>query len=247
MAITLDGPDLRRVLEVVEEAERPETLDSFRATTLSALASRVGFTRTTFFLTGPPAPLTEGTDGLQHGFRSVVMEQYVEQHRADPFRGAAAVSLLQRDGVVSLDQLRGSLDYRQRRYVEQFLEPNRIAAQLCLWLDTGLATHGVLCVLDDDADGLDPRDRVLLQTLRPHLGNLLAHHLRGAPNDFLDDVLSGREHEIARLVAEGRTNAEIARALEISENTVKKHVSRAMERVGVRNRTELALACRSRG
>ena len=246
MGITLDAPDLRRILEVVEDAERPETLDSFRATTLAALASRVGFPRTTFFLTGPPTPPTEGTDGRQHGFRPSVMDQYVEQHRADPFRGPVAVGLLQRDGVVSFDQLRGSLDDRQHDYVARFLAPNRIAAQLCLWLDTGLATHGILCVLDDDANGFDDRDRALLQTLRPHLGNLLAHHLRDAPDAGLGDVLSAREREIVLLVADGRKNGEIARQLQISENTVKKHVSRAMARVGVRNRTELALRCRAR-
>lgn len=240
MTTTLEAPDLRRVLDVVEDAERPETLDAFRATTLAALASRVGFARTTFFLTGPPAPPTEGTDGVQHGFRPIVMEQYVEQHRADPFRGSLAVTLLRRDGMVSFDQLRGSLAESERDYVDGFLTPNRIAAQLCLWLDTGLSTHGIVCVLHEDPDGFDVRSRALLHALRPHLGNLLAHHVRQAFGEPRVD-LSPREREVVRLVTDGLTNGEIARRLGISEDTVKKHVSRSMARLGVRNRTELAL------
>lgn len=57
--------------------------------------------------------------------------------------------------------------------------------------------------------------------------------------------LSPREREVLRLVAKGYTNAEIARALVISENTVKTHLRRMMEKLGVSNRAQLtALAVR---
>src|SRR5881409_3364242 len=41
-------------------------------------------------------------------------------------------------------------------------------------------------------------------------------------------ALSPREAEVTRLVASGRSNREIARALVIGEDTVKKHVSHAL-------------------
>jgi DNA-binding CsgD family transcriptional regulator len=53
-------------------------------------------------------------------------------------------------------------------------------------------------------------------------------------------ALTARQHEIAVLVSRGCTNQEIGDMLEISANAVKKHVSRALEVLGVSNRTELA-------
>jgi DNA-binding NarL/FixJ family response regulator len=49
-----------------------------------------------------------------------------------------------------------------------------------------------------------------------------------------------REREIARLVAQGRSNAEIAKALAIREATVKGHLWRLYRKIGVSNRTVAA-------
>ena len=52
--------------------------------------------------------------------------------------------------------------------------------------------------------------------------------------------LSDREFQIARSVARGRTNAEIAAELFISLSTVKTHITRIQDKLGIRNRVELA-------
>ncbi len=51
-------------------------------------------------------------------------------------------------------------------------------------------------------------------------------------------VLSGREGDVLRLVAAGRTNREIASELFLSPHTVKEHTSALYRKLGVRNRTE---------
>ncbi|NKY98410.1 response regulator [Nocardiopsis alborubida] len=50
-------------------------------------------------------------------------------------------------------------------------------------------------------------------------------------------VLSPREVEVLRLAAEGRTNAAIGRALHISATTVKTHLMRVYDKLGVSDRT----------
>ena len=50
-----------------------------------------------------------------------------------------------------------------------------------------------------------------------------------------------------RLVAAGATNREIAARLYLSEGTVKNHVSRILDRLGLRDRTQAAIYARDHG
>ena len=62
--------------------------------------------------------------------------------------------------------------------------------------------------------------------------------LRRGPSDAYG--LSPREHEVLTIVAEGRTDREIAARLFISERTVHVHVRRVLAKLGVASRTEAA-------
>ncbi|WIB61013.1 response regulator transcription factor [Curtobacterium sp. MCLR17_007] len=55
------------------------------------------------------------------------------------------------------------------------------------------------------------------------------------------DVLTDRERQVMRLVAAGLTNSEIAERLFVSPTTAKTHVSRAMIKLGARDRAQLVV------
>jgi DNA-binding CsgD family transcriptional regulator len=55
-----------------------------------------------------------------------------------------------------------------------------------------------------------------------------------------DEGLTAAERRVAALVAEGRTNREVAAALFLGERTVESHLTKVYEKLGVRSRTELA-------
>jgi len=54
--------------------------------------------------------------------------------------------------------------------------------------------------------------------------------------------LTARERDVLELVAQGRSNAEIADALTLERTTVKTHVQRILTKLGVRNRVEVVIA-----
>ena len=54
--------------------------------------------------------------------------------------------------------------------------------------------------------------------------------------------LSAREIEVLRLVADGRSNGEIGEALFISRKTAGVHVTHILDKLGVANRVEAAMA-----
>lgn len=79
----------------------------------------------------------------------------------------------------------------------------------------------------------------------PSVLQRLVTHATRAPQPTASDPLDGlsaREAEIARLVADGLTNAEIAGHLFLSLPTIKTHLARIFDKLGVTSRVQLALA-----
>lgn len=61
------------------------------------------------------------------------------------------------------------------------------------------------------------------------------------PRINLFEELTRREYEIALLVGEGKTNREISELLFITEGTVKNHLTKILDKLDLRDRTQLAI------
>ena len=102
----------------------------------------------------------------------------------------------------------------------------------------GVGSKALAEILRDVADGqsyVSPSlsARLLSDLLKP----------AGSKPDPLS-LLTGREADILKLVAEGLSNKEVAARLSLQEKTVKHHMTRVLAKLNVRNRTEAALVAR---
>ena len=61
------------------------------------------------------------------------------------------------------------------------------------------------------------------------------------------DILTERERDVALAVGRGLSNAEIGKALHLSVPTVKAHVSRVFDKLGVTNRVQIAIVVHDSG
>jgi len=90
----------------------------------------------------------------------------------------------------------------------------------------------------------------LLQTIRAvHAGQkrLSAEVAAEIAEHAADDVLTPREIDVLRLIAEGNANKEIAGKLSVTEETVKGHVKNILAKLGVNDRTHAVTIGLKRG
>ena len=100
-------------------------------------------------------------------------------------------------------------------------------------------THEVVAAVRAVAAG----DAVLSPVVTRQLLDQVARRLPAAvsqrPGDL--DLLTEREREVLRMLANGLSNAEIAAALVVSEATVKSHVSHVLGKLGLRDRVQAVI------
>ncbi|MBD2070024.1 response regulator transcription factor [Leptolyngbya sp. FACHB-671] len=78
------------------------------------------------------------------------------------------------------------------------------------------------------------------QYIPPEVGAKLAERLS-------HPQLSDREREVLQLMAQGKSNQDVADSLHIAENTVKYHVNNILSKLGVSDRTQAVLLALKRG
>ena len=84
-------------------------------------------------------------------------------------------------------------------------------------------------------------DALIAPSVTARLLTAFSNPRPGAPMAQPVEPLTSREEEVLLTVARGRTNAEIADELYISLSTVKTHLASLMNKLGARNRVEIAM------
>ncbi len=142
------------------------------------------------------------------------------------------------DGIAALRELRDRGSRARVLIVTSFTEQRTVVPAL----RAGAAGY---VYKDIDPDALAGAIRsvhaghVLLQ---PEVADaLLAREETGGTGPGRGTSLTDREREVLALIADGRSNREIARALVLSEKTVKTHVSNVLMKLDVADRTQAAL------
>jgi DNA-binding NarL/FixJ family response regulator len=157
-----------------------------------------------------------------------------ELERSSPDVVLLDLSMPGRDGISVLRALRDAGRTVRVLVLTSFSEPER-----------------VLEVVQAGADGYllkESRGEQILEGVRtvvaggapldPSVARYLLSDLCQHP---VTDVLTDREREVLELVRQGLPNKSVARRLQISERTVKAHVTHIFQRLGVSDRTQAAL------
>ena len=143
----------------------------------------------------------------------------------------AAAAAIARDAAAAADRIPAPLDATEARLLSgraHAAAGDRQAAKAALQTVAADAARGGAVHLRDDA----------ARELR-RLGTRLCSQSRRAAGDA---GLSLRERDIAGLVAEGRTNRQVAATLYLSEKTIANALTRIYAKLGVRSRAELTRA-----
>jgi DNA-binding NarL/FixJ family response regulator len=96
------------------------------------------------------------------------------------------------------------------------------------------------------ARGESPLEPAVAAKLVARFAQLADEPGRSRPQPLVTP-LTDRELDVVRLLADGRSNREIAAALFLAEGTVKNHVTGALAKLGARDRTQAALKARDLG
>ena len=204
-------------------------------------------------------------DRLDFSERDRIVLNLLQPHLSQAYRNATALTDMRRDLVLARKMVE-SLDHgvivRAQNGGIRFLT-TKARTQLQEYFPRGRHADELPSVLEawvrQQSSSLDLRDGIP-KPIRPFVlqrdGKKLVvrsvfeedqtilvleeEHTSGDPGSLESMGLTRREAEVSAWISEGKTNAEIAAILRIRPMTVKKHVERVLQKLGVENRTAAA-------
>ncbi|MGQ4598936.1 LuxR C-terminal-related transcriptional regulator [Nocardia sp. R6R-6] len=235
-----------RVFTVLEHCDGATAMHDFKERLVEVLQTTYQVRYASFF-TGSclraafsdQRAVISGDSPAQHMY-----EEYQERWQPyDVYSTPAAINQLVHRRVAVLSAL-SDLSVESHSYVKEFLMPGGLAGSAAILLPLGNGSVGLVGLFGPDPARFVSEDARGLEMLAQRLSSV-SRFLR--PSEQMDvlDGIHGRQREVALLVGQGLTNADVGMRLHLAEDTVKKYVSRVLAATGCRTRTELALSIRT--
>ena len=185
---------------------------------------------------------TKGSPIAHHGYENAYFERYEQgAGRDDPISFQTVVR--QGSRLAFLSQTLKTLDRSRLGGFMHFMSDCGFADAMTFILRDGdrpMIGVGVMKTHDDPP--MTEETAAVAQAIQSYLETNLIHH-PGIRRHYVDrqlDVkfgLSRREREVVGLIADGASNHDISVVLGISEATVKTHIQRSFDKLGVSSRT----------
>jgi len=139
--------------------------------------------------------------------------------------------------VVSIGDLLAPRTWHGTGLYAEYFRPVGLDHEITVKLSHPAGQTHVLLFDRGPGTDFDERDHLLLRLLRPHLDAAIRRLTGPAVPQ-----LTARERAVLDLVGQGLTNRAIARRLNVSAHTVRKHLENAFNRLGVHSRTAAVTA-----
>jgi DNA-binding CsgD family transcriptional regulator len=159
-----------------------------------------------------------------------------DPHYWELYRSAAACNYADRTGdIINVTKLSDFVSDRQWRASPMSIDYGfGRARSLMVYLPDEPGRRTRLYLWRGPGRDFDERDRLMLTLLRPHL---IAAYRAAERSRQPPAALTTRQLELLQYVAQGYTNTQIARRMQLSEGTVRTHLNHIYERLGVTSRT----------
>jgi len=233
MSRTSTAGDLQRVADVLDAADETAAVPGrLAAPVLRALAALVPcevVSYAEFDVDAATHYVLDDAAGGEVTYRSDVVDDddFDDFYRHYP--SSTFCSYPSRSGDERSVILRSDF-YSTREWKQTPMSADALYELMCPLPSIGSRSRRVIFFRNGSYDFTE-QDRFALALLRPHLTEMVG---RRSTAPALG--LTGRQQELMRLVADGRTNAEIATTLHLSPHTVRTHLTNIFERLGVSTR-----------
>lgn len=245
---SLRTADYERVFAVLERCEDIRTVPEFRTRIVTAVTEVFPVRVATCFVGTDRANQFSDPEATLAGAEAWESKRSVYQQRwarYDVFGTPEARRRLEAGRVTSLAELH-DLPTESAVYVREYLNVSGMRSASAMYLDLPGKASAIVGLFDSDRNALGRTDFDALRLLTRQLSVLTRGLAPVAAPDPLT-MLTERQREVAHLVADGASNAAIARRLTLTEDTVKKYVSRILAATGYTSRTQLAVGVQCQG
>lgn len=198
------------------------------------LADIFGYDQTIFWYADDNGNLR---DPINYKLSDNALSEYLtEYHYYDDLHPSKSVNLFRHKRAIRLDDMKTPSQYENSlfyRFMNKYGYHDEMVVAL-IHQDTFVGAIGM--AQKNNLNKFTAKDSRTLELLSNVIASVLLHEMQ---HENKTNLLSTRELDVVNLVKKGWTNQEIASALYISVNTVKKHLQNIYEKYSVQNRTQL--------